>query len=93
MTDLLICPHCGHTIEIQRDKRLSSLPQNTVQMWDRIHRYLMRGDRLGTSRAGEIAHMSPQAAQRHLRRLASVGLVQPVPKREGGVYYVYALKK
>lgn len=88
MGELVMCPHCGHVVDT-RDPCLAHLPPATFAVWERIERPLARGERLGSTRVARLAAMTPQAAEKHLRRLARAGLVRAEPKRRGGRYRVY----
>ena len=88
MGELVVCSRCGHVIDAS-DPTLAHLPPATVAVWQRIMRPLKGGKRLGSTQVGQLAMMSPQAAEKHLRRLARAGLVKAEPKRRGGRYRVY----
>lgn len=88
MTDLIICPHCGRVVDLT-DPRLKRLTPAAFAVYHRIQDYLKRGERLGASKVGRLAGLTPSGARYHLEQLRRAKLVIAVPKVEDGIYKVY----
>lgn len=83
------CEHCGQPTQV---KTLFALESTTARVYKAMCRLAVNGRVVNAADVAELAHCHRATAARHLEQLHRLyHLVEPVKKRQGGLYRAWKL--
>lgn len=90
MSDPIICPNCGRPFDAA-DPCVRKLSPAAYAAYRTLRTSVKNGQRLGVSRMASIVGVQHPSLYPHLRQMIAANLMERIPKRPGGTYYVYRL--